>query len=179
MAHLCRAPDQTERLWRRRRKRRIDGGRGWRGWRKEAARGRRWRWRRRRRRDGQQPNKLLINKELPGCLSWVLQVRHILRLAPVIPASQGRGSRAAIVGRGNKRNSIYQPCYYISHSPRERLWKNERVVFRTADFQHDEKRLIHGVPTREILLKSNWLRDCFLKESALFMKITAFALLWL
>lgn len=149
MAHLCWAPDQTERLWRRRR---IDGGRGWWGWRREASggRGEDGGGGRRRRRYGQQPNKLLINQELPGVLSWVLHARrfdtssgsHLWFLlvkdggrAPPLLADAIKGTRfvspvitlAAVPERGFERMNVWFSGLQTSSTTRNVLFTASRL----------------------------------------------------
>lgn len=89
------------------------------------------------RRYGLELNKLLINTELQGCVSWASHACrfNILRLTP--DSSQSRTcSLAASVLLCNKRNSICQPCYCISENPQRGLEKSGRVGGATAAFQH-------------------------------------------
>lgn len=183
MAHLCWAPDQTERLWRRRRRRRIDGGRGWWGRRRKASGGggEDGGGGRRRRRYGQQPNKLLINQELPGGLSWVLHARRF-------DTSSGShlwfllvkdGARAPpLLVDAIKGTRFVSPVITLATVP-ERALKEWMCGFQDCRLPTQRETSYSQYPDVNNTSQIKLAKRLFLKESVLFMKITTFALLLL
>lgn len=100
----------------------------------------------------------LITSCWAGSPGSCVQLWHILGLAPVILPSQGR-AHSAIVGPGNKGNSICQLCYCIRDDPQRESWKNESVSFRTADFKHKEKHFIYTVTMKIVTLFTAFWSD--------------------